>query len=125
MFKEGECYNNAFMLMGEHLRDKSLRGVIGYVLSSDGSRKLAVRHCWLKRTHPRTRQEEVIDVTVFADGYDPMSVQNFDYIEVQVLDPMEWNDLTAANDNCPSLTGLEGEAGIISDLKADGYEVHD
>ena len=67
----------------------------------------------------------VTPVTVFADGYDPMSVQNFDYIEVQVLDPMEWNDLTAANDNCPSLTGLEGEAGIISDLKADGYEVHD
>ena len=122
-FKEGLCYNNSFILLSEYLSDTSVRGVIGYVLSSDGKRKVAVRHCWLKRKNPYSNRSEIIDVTMFANQYEPFEIMNFDYLEVKVLEPAVWLRLTERNNGCPAITGIRKEKDIVQGLKLEGYEV--
>lgn len=124
-YEKGCCYNNAFKVMTSHRKDKSLRGVIGYVLSSDGVKKIAVRHSWVKLVDRYTHYPQIIDVTMFANGYNPVSVLGFDYLTVKEFTPTEWLRATEQNNNIPCIENLEGEEEIIQDLESQGYEILD
>ena len=120
-FKEGSCYCNAFKLLAIYLGKRPVSGVIGYVLSTDGTRKVAVRHCWLRDDETG----QAIDVSTFAAGYSPVAVLNFDYAEVMVMSPKEWLRKTESNNGMPCLDETPEELAYIEKLKEQGYEVLD
>lgn len=66
MLNPNECYKNSFLLMGAYAEDKTIRGAIGYILSKDLKRKVAVRHAWLTRKDKYTKEPQAIDVTVLS-----------------------------------------------------------
>ncbi len=124
-FKKGHCYNNAFILMTTYLGNSSVKGVIGYVLSSDGKQKVAVRHAWIEITDVYTKERKVIDVTMYADEYNPQDILNFNYLPVKEFTPREWLELTEKNNGIPCIENLEGEASIVKNLTFEGYKVLD
>ena len=122
-YGKGMCYNNAFIALTNHFTDKSARGVVGYVLSSDGKRKVAVRHAWVKIVDKYVGEPRIIDVTMFANECNPISVMSYDYLPVKELTPGEWSELTDRNGGMPCIENLDGEADIIKDLESQGYEI--
>lgn len=121
-FKEGSCYCNAFKLMTQYVaQTKPVSGVIGYVLSTDGVKKVAVRHSWVRNEETG----QAIDVSALAAGYSPVSMLNFDYAEVMVMSPMEWLEKTESNDGMPYVRETPEELAYVEELKEQGYEVKD
>ena len=124
-FKAAQCYKNAFILCMDMSCSKEIvRGAIGYVLSNNGKRFVAVRHAWVERLNRTTgRYDDVIDPTVFVDGYNPVSVLNFEYLPVETISAERWLEKTENNDYCPDLWNLAGEDAVVAELREKGYEV--
>lgn len=120
LFQEGDCYRNAFNLMAT-CRGKweSISGVIGYVLSENDERKVAIRHSWIRDE----RTGLAIDVSVFAADYHPIEVVDFDYAEVRVIPTADWIEQIIENDFMPCLPQTPDEIKFLTEIKKQGYEV--
>ena len=115
---KSQCFNNAFKCLGNNIKGyKGNRAVIGYVLSTDGIRKVAVRHAW------NIIDRVIIDVTMFADDESPISIFNYDYLPVRIMTTEEFLDAVEDNGGYPALPKTENELLVIEKLLKAGYEV--
>ena len=130
LFKEAQCYINAFTLLAmlmsendEQLNKSSLKGVIGYILSENDVEKAAVRHCWLKYTDKYTGETKAIDVTPLAEGYSVSQMLYYQYLEIVSYTPQQWLEITEKNNGIPCVEGLKGEDSILKYLQSEGYNI--
>lgn len=118
MYLEGMCYNNAFLCMVNNVRTYNKNRVyIGYVLSTDGNRKVAVRHSWNKIGR------DLVDVTMFANGESPISVLNYVYLPTAEYTPETYIAAVESNNNLPCLPKNKAEYNYRSLLKSKGFEI--
>lgn len=121
LFKEEECYNNAFKALGYlNIEDKKSGyvGCIGYVLSTDGINKVAVRHAWLKNKY-----NAIIDVTMPLYDYGIQSMLSFEYTELCTFTLKEWLGKIERNRNIPCILNIRGEKKVIETLIIEGFQV--
>ncbi len=118
MYQPSQCFNNAFICLGHNIRNYGQnKAVIGYVLSTDGVRRVAVRHCW------NIIDRIVVDVTMFANDENPVSVLRYSYLPVVEFSPQEFLDEIEKNDGYPALPKTHKEYYYIRELKKKGFEV--
>ena len=121
LFNESECYNNAFKALGHLvLEDKKSNyvGCIGYVLSTDGINKVAVRHAWVKNKY-----NAIIDVTMPLYDYGIQSILTFEYLEVCTLTLRDWLEKIEKNNNIPCILNIRGEKKIIEILVKENFQI--
>ena len=118
-YSKSMCYNNAFVCLGHIMSDNS-RYVIGYVLSSDGTRKVAVRHAW-----NINKRGVALDVTMPANDENPLSLMHFVYLPVEEYTPKEALDAVEANNNLPCLPISNKEKRYLNKLRKKGFEILD
>ena len=117
-YESGMCYNNAFKCMTNNIRTyKDNRAYIGYVLSTDGKRKVAVRHSWNRIG------KTLVDVTMFANNENPLSVFNFVYLPTAEYTSEEFLDAISHNNNLPCLPKSKIEYNYRFKLKSLGFEI--
>ncbi len=113
-----ECYNNAFKcLLNNIATHRDNRVFIGYVLSTDSVRKVAVRHSWNKIGR------DLVDVTMFANDENPISVMNYSYLPIEEYDTESFLDAIGKNNLLPCLPKSKTEYYYISKLKSKGFQV--
>ncbi len=118
MYQPSQCFNNAFICLGHNLsKYAENKAVIGYVLSTDGIRKVAVRHCW------NIVNKIVVDVTMIANDENPMSVLHYSYLPVIEYTPYEFLVEVEKNKGYPALPKTQKEYYYIKELKKKGFEV--
>lgn len=117
-FKPHMCYTNTFKLL-YHMgfKFKDCFACFGYVLSTDGKRKVAVRHCWLEDPY-----FSGIDVSVHLDGFNQSAI-NYEYTLIDKLTPAEWLERINTNGGCADIWDFDNENEIIKTLKSEGFEV--
>ena len=99
-YAKGLCYKNALSVLSEiTLREKEVKaaGVIGYVLSEDETKKVAVRHAWVKIYDRHSTEPLIVDVTMIADKTSIPTMLNCKYVEVEDFTYDEWFGLTVKN----------------------------
>lgn len=115
---DSQCFNNAFICLGHNIRKyNENRAVIGYVLSTDGVRKVAVRHCW------NIISKIVVDVTMLANNESPISMLHYSYLPVVEYTPQEFLEEIEKNNGYPALSKTQKEYYYIRELKKKGFEV--
>lgn len=112
------CFNNAFAILTNNLRENA-RAVFGYVLSTNGERKVAVRHAWNKFDLCR----DTIDVTMIANDENPLSMLSYRYLPIDIYTSNEFLDKIEENGGFPCLPKSNKELKIIKELEKKGYEV--
>jgi hypothetical protein len=118
VYQKSACYNNAFNCFDKNIATYNTNKVIiGYVLSTDGVRKVAVRHAW------NEINGVAVDVTMIANDEHPLSIINYTYLPIQVYTPSNYIDAIIANDNKPWLPKTTKEHYYIKELKKKGFEV--
>ncbi len=118
MYQHSQCFNNAFICLGHNLRNYAEnKAVIGYVLSTDGVRRVAVRHCW------NIISNIVVDVTMLADNESPMSMLHYSYLPIMEYTPNEFLEEVEKNNGYPALPKTKKEYYYIKELKKKGFEV--
>ena len=118
MYQPSQCFNNAFICLGHNLSNYAEnKAVIGYVLSTDGIRKVAVRHCW------NIVNKIVVDVTMIANDENPISVLHYSYLPVIEYTPQEFLEEVEKNNGYPALPKTQKEYYYIRELKKKGFEV--
>ncbi len=119
MYKAGSCYYNAFKVLDiYHRHGENDKIVYGYVLSTDGKRKVAVRHSW------NYVDDRKIDVTMFANDTSPISVIRYRYLPIDVYSLEEYRKLMLEN-NQYDLPVTDKEISYIKKLKEKGFELPD
>ena len=116
IFIEEACYNNSFNLLS--MLDKDCKGVIGYVLSTDGKKKVAVRHSWVVNKY-----NAIIDVTMPLYDYGIQSMLSYEYLPVISMTVGVWLDKIEKNNNIPCIMNIKGEKKIIKTLESEGFLV--
>ena len=117
-YEKSQCFNNAFMCLTNNMRTyKNNFYVIGYVLSTDGVNKAAVRHAW------NIINGIPVDVTMFANDENPISVLYYTYLPCAVYTNEEAVDAIEKNNNLPALPKTDKEKRIIRSLKRKGFMV--
>ena len=117
-YQRSQCFNNAFICLGHNIINYAQnKAVIGYVLSTDGKRKVAVRHCW------NIIDKIVVDVTMCANDENPMAVLHYSYLPVIEYTPNEFLDEVEKNNGFPALPKTSKEYYYIRELKKKGFEV--
>ena len=112
----GECYNNAFRCLQSNIGVEN-KTVYGYVLSSDNTKNVAVRHCWnIINTIP-------VDVTMLANNINPISLINFTYLPIVEFNITELFSAVMKNDTLPALPTFKKEYYYIKKLKEKGFEI--
>lgn len=118
MYKRSQCFNNAFTCLGNNLNNYSKnKAVIGYVLSTDGIRRVAVRHCW------NIIDNYVVDVTMLADDESPISMLGYSYLPIVEYTVQEFLEEVEKNDGYPALPKTQKEYYYIREMKKKGFEV--
>ena len=123
-YEKGLCYKNALSVLSKiALREKGVKaaGVIGYVLSENETKKVAVRHAWVKIYDRHSTEPLIVDVTMIADKTSIPTMLNCKYVEVEDFTYDEWFGLAVKNNGIPCIENLEGEKEITEMLKKDGY----
>jgi hypothetical protein len=118
VYQKSECYNNAFYCIDKNIETyRYNRVIIGYVLSTDGVKRVAVRHAWNEINGIK------VDVTMIANDEHPLSIISYTYLPIQVYKPADYIDAVIANDNKPWLPKTAKEHYYIRELKKKGFEV--
>lgn len=118
MYQRSQCFNNAFICLGYNLSNYAQnKAIFGYVLSTDGVRRVAVRHCW------NIINQIVVDVTMFADNENPVSMLRYSYLPVMKYTPNEFLEAVERNGGFPALPKTQKEYYYIKELKKKGFEV--
>ena len=113
---DGECYNNAYRCLQNNIGAKN-KTVYGYVLSSNDTKKVAVRHCWnIINTIPT-------DVTMLANDINPISLLNFAYLPIVEFNMPELLKAVVENNYLPALPIFKKERYYIKKLKEKGFEI--
>ena len=122
-YEESACYNNAFSCLAVNLEtNRNNRAIIGYVLSTDGKRKAAVRHAWNEINGVK------VDVTMLANEEtreNPISIIYFSYLPIRVMTATEFLDAIEANRNMPCLPKDKREEYYLRELRRKGFELLD
>ncbi len=118
-YKPSQCYYNAYKvidMLEKHGRDDRI--VYGYVLSTDGKRKVAVRHSW-NRINDRK-----IDVTMLANDESPLAMMRYRYLPIDEYTIEEYREKTDEF-GVYSLPVTQKERKYIKKLKEKGFEMPD
>ena len=117
LFEKSECYYNAYTLLDnlEEHKDGD-RIVYGYVLSTDGKRKVAVRHSWNELDGRK------IDVSILANEENVISMMNYKYLPVDTYTFSLYRDLMIKYDRY-GLPETRKERKIVNSLIEKGFEV--
>ncbi len=119
VYKEGQCYYNAFKVLDlSKKHNKNDKIVFGYVLSTDGKRKVAVRHAW------NYVNDRIIDVTMIANDESPISMLHYRYLPIDEYELEEYRDLMLKNETY-DLPLTSKEKRYIKKLEEKGFELPD
>lgn len=116
-YEASQCFNNAFRFLGNNITNKTCKAVFGYVLSTDGIRKVAVRHAW------NLEDNYIVDVTMIANSEHPISMLNYYYLPIEIYDAQTFLRKIEENNNFPCLPKTKKELDYIQKLKNKGFEV--
>ena len=117
MFEKSQCYYNAYKLL-DALGGRGDRGriVYGYVLSTDGKRKVAVRHSW------NDIDDRKIDVTMLANDENLVSMMHYRYLPIDKYSLDVYRKLVLQN-GAYDLPETDREYAMVRRLKDKGFEV--
>ena len=117
-YVQSECFLNAYRCLNNNIKHFAANKCIyGYVLSTDGTRKVAVRHAW------NIINGRKVDVTMFANRENPISVINYVYLPVDEYSPQKLLDKICENNGYVCLPKSEKELKIQKELIAKGIEI--
>ncbi|MBP3781633.1 MAG: hypothetical protein J6I68_00120 [Butyrivibrio sp.] len=123
-YEASMCYVNSFHLCANMMRrgrGKFVRSVFGYVLSSDGERKVAVRHAW--NMIEVGLFKAAVDVTMMANGESLFSVMGYTCLPVDEYTPGEFLEKVDKNNAMADLPVTQKEKKVVEKLKNKGFEV--
>lgn len=117
-YKRAYCFNNSFNFLLNNM-DTFItnKAVFGYVLSTDGIVKLAVRHAW------NVKDNILTDVTMAANGENPLSMLNYYYLPIDFYDSNRFLEEIERNNGFPCLPKTESELCYIEKLKEQGFKI--
>ena len=117
-YAPSSCYNNAFACLGNNIKTyKTNKAIIGYVLSTNGIIKVAVRHAWNEISGIK------VDVTMIANDENPMSILQYSYLPIRVMTSEEFLNAIEANNNLPCLPITKEERNYRKLLKHKGFQI--
>lgn len=117
-YRPCNCFINAFQFLTNNMStNRHNKAYIGYVLSTDGQRKVAVRHAW------NSIKEDIVDVTMIANGEHPLNMIHYYYLPIMEYTNEQLLDAIEENNGYADLPKTTAELEWIKKLASLGFDV--